>query len=537
MRGITLVILLALCRSLCAQHLDPQQAAIEGTAIDTVTHQPMAGVHITLRPMGTNGRPSEDAVAYGAISRKDGHFSVSGIAPAVYFLEAEHNGYALLPGKSATISLKPGEQQAELTIAMSPHAVIVGRVLDEYGDPVENIRVMATPAPESSTALVQGDPTDERGLFRLPVAPGKYYVSADFTNFHTTREIRNDGRDASAYASTYYPSATSQSQASPIEAAAGQELTGIDIHLARKEALTIRGTVTGIPQGAPMPEVGLFDSNGYALRWFPVTPGGGFTITGIAAGSYRLMAFLQSGALSLRSPPVEVNAGAASEPGVNLTLVRSEALPGTLAIKGDPPKAAPEEKLTVLLDSDSNPPQTFFGASLNPRGAEVSKDGAFRVEQVFPGKLSVRIVPLPENAFVKSVKLNGTEVPDAVLDLSRGVNGAVIAITLSRNGGRIEGKVLDTDNAFVAIAQSADDLDHESLVPVEPGAKFHFAGLRPGKYRIVAVDSTQFSGLYQHDSQALRALFPAAPEIEIHEGDRIETDVKLTASEKQGAKQ
>jgi hypothetical protein len=534
MRGITIAILLSLCRVLYAQ-----QSAIEGTAIDTSTHQPMAGVHIMLRPMGTSGRPSDDVVTYGALSRKDGHFSISGIAPAVYFLQAEHNGYALLPGKSATISLKPGEQRADVTVAMSPRAVIVGHVLDEYGDPVERIQVMATPAPGSSTAPVQSDPTDERGLFRLPVAPGKYYVSADVRYRQPTREIRNDGRDTSVYGTTYYPSAVSEAQANPVEAAAGQEITGIDIHPARKQTFTIGGTVTGIPQGAPMPELLLFTSSGYPMRpALSIAGSGGFLITGIAAGSYRLMAVLQSSALPLRSPPVEVDAGAVPGAGVNLTLVHGETVPGTLVIEGDPPKPAPEEKLIVLLDSDSNPPQSPFGEGMNPKGAEVGKDGAFRVEQVFPGKLSVRVEPLPENAFIKSVKLNGTEAPDEVLDLSRGVNGAVISVTLSRNGGRIEGKVLDADNnVFVAIAQSADDLDYRSLTPAEPGAKFHFSGLRPGKYRIIAVGATQFSGLYQHDSQALKALFPAAPEIEIHEGDRIETDVKLTASEKQGAKQ
>ena len=525
MRGITTTLLLMLCGALCAQ-----ESAIEGTAIDTAAHRSMAGVHITLRPMGANGRASEDAVTYGALSGKDGHFSISGIAPAAYFVQAEYNGYVLLPGKMATISLKPGERRNDVTVAMVARGVIYGHILNEYGDPVESIQVMATPVTGFSTETVQSDPTDERGLFRLPVAPGKYNVSANFRNLHTTHEIRNDGRDTSAYVTTWYPSAASEAQASTVEAAAGQEVTGIDIHLTRKQALTIRGTVTGIPPGALMPDVWLDTAGGSGLRASPDPADGKFTFTGLIAGSYRLMAVLQSAGLSLRSPQVEVEADAASGTVINLALVRGETVPGSLVIEGDPPKPAPEEKLTVLLDSDFNPPQIAFRAGMNPKGAEVGKDRTFRVEQVFPGKLSVRVVPLPENAFVKSVKLNGVEVPDQVLDLSRGVNGAVIAVTLSRNGGRIEGKVLDADsNAFVAIARSADDIDYDSLTPVEPGAKFHFAGLRPGKYRIV--------GAYQHDVQALRALFPAAPEIEIHEGDRIETDVKLTTSEKPGAKQ
>ena len=63
--------------------LHAQPASIEGIAIDTVTRQPLAGVHISLMPVGSLG--ADDASTYGAISGPDGHFSITGMPPDVSF--------------------------------------------------------------------------------------------------------------------------------------------------------------------------------------------------------------------------------------------------------------------------------------------------------------------------------------------------------------------------------------------------------------------------------------------------------------------
>ena len=66
MRG--LIVLLLLCG-----FSDAQQSGIEGIALDSVTRQPLAGVHITFHT---------DKVAYGAMSDRAGHFSITGMPPA-----------------------------------------------------------------------------------------------------------------------------------------------------------------------------------------------------------------------------------------------------------------------------------------------------------------------------------------------------------------------------------------------------------------------------------------------------------------------
>jgi hypothetical protein len=174
----------------------------------------------------------------------------------------------------------------------------------------------------------------------------------------------------------------------------------------------------------------------------------------------------------------------------------------------------------------------------NTKGSEVDKDGAFRIEPVFPGKFRVRVLPLPENAWIKSVKLDDAEVPGGVLDLSRGVRGAKVKVTISLNGAQVEGTVVGEDGQpfehplpFVVIAETVDEINGSGLERAKAGAKFKFTGLRPGKYRLIAVDPRQFSGAID----AVKAVFSKAPEIEIREGDRITKDVRVLMAENPSA--
>jgi len=54
--------------------------------------------------------------------------------------------------------------------------------------------------------------------------------------------------------------------------------------------------------------------------------------------------------------------------------------------------------------------------------------------------------------------------------------------------------------------------------------------VRPGKYRLIAIGPQQMAD-YAEDRETAEALFRKAPEIEIHEGDRITRDVKPAAEE------
>jgi hypothetical protein len=327
-----------------------------------------------------------------------------------------------------------------------------------------------------------------------------------------------------------------------VELAPGQELTGIDIHLARERRVTIAGTVTGIPAN-PDPSLSvtvllsaISETSSYT-HGFPVGPEGRFTLPGLTPGRYRLVARIQSPeGVVLQSAAIEVRPENADENGVTMPLQEGETVSGTLEIEADSAKTAPPEKLVVRLESTSG----MYDGRI--RSAEVGEKGAFHLDQVFPDKLRVRVMPMPENAYIKSIKIGGAEAPGGLLDLSHGAAGATLGITLSRNGGQVEGTVLGEDGeplsgslTLVILAATPDNIGEEIIRPAA-GGKFKFTGIHPGKYRLLAVDPRQLSG--ESDFRgAVKAFFPNVPEIEIHESDRLAKDVKLTTSENASAKQ
>jgi carboxypeptidase family protein len=540
---------------LCAC-LQAQQASIEGVAVDAVTRQPMAGVHIMLAEVQPESFGLSDEDMYGAVSRADGRFSIGDLKPGLYSLAARYNGYLRLPSKASkgpdgsTITLKPGDHIKDFTVEMTPHAVIIGHVLDQNGDPVQHVFVAAKPAGSSGQMpenMAMGR-SDERGQFRIPLPPGKFYIQAiaDGPAFHQSMmgppEIRADGLVPPVYGATFYPGVLSKEKATAVELAPGQNVSGIDIHLASRRSVTIKGVVTGLPGKGEFGSLafvsvssstngGHFNSN----RTNFTQPDGTFTITGLSPDTYRLTATSQTpDGPPLQSAPVEVQAEA-DETSITLSLVRGETLSGTVTIEGDAPGAALKEKLTVHVTSEAG--------SDEGKSAEADDRGAFHIENVFPNRLVVTVLPLPVNGYVKAVRMGGAESTDGIVDLSHGVAGVGIDITLSRKGGHVEGRVLGEDGnpattplAFVVLAASGEDPDEHNLKMVESGT-FEYSGLRPGKYRLIALDPRQFPGRGDEGPGDLKALLASVPEFEVHENDRLIKDVKLLAAEDASARQ
>jgi hypothetical protein len=498
-----------------------------------------------MRPLTPEGSPSDET--WGAISTQEGHFSISSMPPAVYSLRARHNGYVQLQGKEDDgFSLKPGEQLAGLNVELTPEAVISGRVLDENGDPLQWVRVEAISAgnsPDRGIEMGRNDRPDERGRFRMTGPPGKYYIKASPEHgMQSEREIRSDGSSAALYGITFYPSAENEERATLIDATAGHEVSGLEIRLVRHLNLTISGVVTGAP-AVQAQNIMIFltatswrDEPFGSRRTTQAASDGRYTVSNLAPGHYVVSAYLRAESGLLQSRFVEVQLDNADYTGVNLALMPGETLTGIIKIEGDSPTAAPPEKMTVRLDPAED--GRGFGRE-QPQTNHVSRDGTFQIDQIFPEKLRLRVLSLPENAYVKSVKLDAAEVRDADLDFSQGVNGAKLKITVSRNGGQLSVNVLGEDGhplrrslALVCLAETVSDLIPNHLRPVENGAKFTFTGLRPGKYRLFAIDPRQ-PGDWQ---AAMKAFFPKAPEIEIREGDHIERDVKVLTTEAADAK-
>lgn len=168
--------------------------------------------------------------------------------------------------------------------------------------------------------------------------------------------------------------------------------------------------------------------------------------------------------------------------------------------------------------------------------------GAFRIGGVAPAHYRVQVTSMPENAYLKSVRLDGVEAPDGKLDLSRGAQGSSLRVVVSRNGGQVSGKLLDKSGepvgavpVTVLLVADPKDIDFERSAKTVDDGTYSFQGVRPGKYRLLAFDRFLF-GEDPEFQETIKKLAAAAEEIEIKEGDRKVKDLKLMVKEDADAK-
>lgn len=301
------------------------------------------------------------------------------------------------------------------------------------------------------------------------------------------------------YSTTFYPSSIARERATPVDAAGGKEVSGIEIRLSRQKGISISGTVSGIPErGAPSILVQRGNSAGQVTSSTTVTSeaGGKFTVANAQPGYYRISASFY-GQPRLASQVVEFQVDTVDVSNVDLVLAPGAEVSGAVEFEGDPPGTV-AEKRTVRLEAASG------GFSpLQPTGGETDCKGAFRLEGVGAGKFRVKVEPLPENAYVKKVEFDGSPVDGTIVELKSGGRSARLKVTIRRNGGQLTGRV------------PVEGLKHfGKTTRTRPDGAFEIWRVDPGKYTLRA-------NLYTPASQ-----MSSAP-LEIEVGDTDLTDIAL----------
>jgi len=207
---------------------------VEGTVVDAATGAGLRNVEVSLRAAPGSAPAAQSS--YTAATEKDGKFSITGVAPGAYRLSARRAGYlqtefgARGSGRQGTtLTLLPGQRMAGLEVRLRRGAAISGRVVDEYGDPVERVMVRAMryrwTGSERQMSIQASTSTDDLGNYRLfGLEPGRYYLQVT-PGVSSTVAAGQVGKQARlAYAPVYYPGTIEESAASPVEVTAGAEL-------------------------------------------------------------------------------------------------------------------------------------------------------------------------------------------------------------------------------------------------------------------------------------------------------------------------
>ncbi len=524
-----------------AEPFDPADACtVAGQVTNAATGEPLAKVTVTLRRSRSFGPGVQRN--YAATSDASGNFVVTGVAPGSYQLEARRTGFVNAVygarrhmGPGASLELGARERLEDVRLAMTPHAVMTGRVVAEDGEPLQYVQVQALRYSYGGGGkqwrTYGRAMTNDIGEYRMSgLPPGRYYVAASVMRTGE-RWMQGGLSDAEqAYVPTYYPGTVDPAAAAAIAVGAGEQLGNIDLRLAKSTTSLVRGRISPAPQATGRQRLMvLLRARGLAVAQMnqpaAVSPDGEFEFRGVAPGSYTLVAMVPQrggGGLAARVP-LEVG----TAPVENLSVVMSPPLPvaGTVRISGQEAAAA---GVRISLR-----PREPFGFGMQSLTATAEAGGAFTFPAVTPDRYDLAISGLPEGYYIQSATAAGRDVLLAGLDLTSG-NPGPIQVVLGANAGQAGGLVQNdrqepVPGATVVLVPQEEErrpvrLYYHAVTTDETGA-FVLDNLAPGTYKVYGWTEVEPGAYY--DPDFMRPFENAGESLTIREGSREEIKVRL----------
>jgi len=505
-----LAILLLACETLAAQNsLIPKQrlSSITGQVVLESAGTPLRKVSVTLAPSEGSVVFSrqDDRDWHSATTDSGGRFQIQGVPPGEYRVTLGRSGFLASTRRSRTysstlLSLAPGQQLDGLLFRMHPAAVISGKVVDEDGDAVPGINIAAiSPLTHDTRGAAI---TDDLGDYRIAGLPdGKFLVQAQ-----PETQVTNGEKQAASQrvpAPTFCPGTLDQSQATIVEAHAGDEATA-NISLISSRTFSVKGRVFGLkPQAQPVTNQRTIrlgsgpgsstiileraDADSNQSRTASIEENGTFDIQNVLPGSYTPRIYTADGQRLSASPSIEVRD--ADIDGVQITPESAVAVRGRFRM--DDGRKLDWRPLRLMLDPDNR------SESDAPLVARIQPDGSFTIENVQPGTYHV-VVTSASAAFrdyvVSEVNVDGREAGDSGFTVGSGA--PFLDVLASAKGSTIEGAAVDEDGKpipdlqVVCIPDATRRKRHDIYQQVQTDQRGYFSlrGLNAGEYQVFALD-------------------------------------------------
>jgi hypothetical protein len=481
----------------------------------------------------------------------DGRWELTDLPAATYTITATKGGYVTVsygqrrpfaPG--VTLKLASGQHLEKLDFALPRASVITGRVLDDAGEPVTNVRVSASRyrytkgerqlAPEGVT-----DTTDDLGQYRIyGLPPGTYYVSAAAP----TAGFMANPQNQSGYSRTFHPDARSPAQATRLTLDVGQEAHDVIITLVPTRLHKISGTAVD-SAGKPVANgigrlVETVRGGASAPSTNFVVRNGSFSVTGVLPGEYFLE--VQSIGTSF-----EEIAGTGSTIGVprqfaEMPLTVTSDIVG-LALNTGP---AAVVKGRVAFEG-TNPPRDAFPkirvTARDPRGGfvgtgRVTAEGTFEITGL-SGTRIFRATTVPAGWALKSVTLNGQDVTDDPMPVRLGTETSGLELTFTNQLASLSGAVQLPKGApaseYVVVLFSSDPTKwgpysrHIAVAHPDNTGRFSLKGLLPASYLAVALEWIEEG--QETDPEFLERMNRHATAVALRGGENKTIELKLSS--------
>ncbi|HLK63162.1 MAG TPA: carboxypeptidase-like regulatory domain-containing protein [Bryobacteraceae bacterium] len=504
------ILLLFVCALAPGYQDNASQGIIAGKVLNAATGSPLSNALVHLRYRSSSG---DEVIS--AQTNDSGRFEFTGLWGHDWELSAELSGFAAGWYRASKYSphggftLDKNQKLDSIVLKLVAQAVVTGKVSD--GDaPVEGARVSLLTA--GTRREIASAVTLDNGEYRIPRVPaGSYLVKAAIPRQPEVRRMPTESDRANGLAPTYYPNIADAALAASVEITGPTELRGIDIHLAHTPLFDVRGAVQ--VSGNWYVQVTLVDSDrSVVAKTVLAPPKLAFDFPSIPPGSYMVYAQGSGGSCNgvcLGTQTVEVRGQDVQ--GVLLSLVRAR-VPGVVKFPSND-RPAGWNRISVIGRAIN------FAQVPTPQYANLDKDLTFLAVGQFPpdfAAFSASVSNLPEGCYVSSIRYGGEDLPESG---SQFIPDATVEIAIGTDGGHIDGTVTGTDdqpqpNAVIALISADGRLPPRSLQADNQGA-FHFTGVAPGNYKLLAFDDVSHEDLanlvfvQRFDSQTTSVSLPS----------------------------
>ena len=394
-----------------------------------------------------------------AFTDNDGHFEIAGLDAGRYAVSARKAGFVPTTYGShrageppIMIDLADGVR-ATVSVRMSRSSGISGRIVDQYGEPVEGVLVQAERlirtegriAPKAAGMAT----TDDLGAYRIGALPASRYVVNAYVN-RAAQDMMFFATDVggvanaellralpgSSQARMYYPGAVGLAGAQPIDLHVGEERGSIDF-------------AVGADTTFPTVTLSFVDADGKAVP----------ADATLAVTSGEIPRFLP---VLMRNPKIALRV----EPGTWTVLARGNGTVGMAEIS-----ATSDASATVVLgkggrvagrvESDGAPlqPGRFIVTAGHPADVAVFSrwgntangrpNGTFEIDQLL-GPIQLRVVAPPKGWALKAILLDGRDITDGSIDVKPTTAIDNVRVVMTNRVATLEGTAVDAQGTTLA---------------------------------------------------------------------------------------
>jgi hypothetical protein len=416
---------------------------------------PLARVTVsTQAPQSVLGRTVN--AARSVQTDDDGRYEIGDLPAGEYRVAAAKLGYVTLrygqredSDQGVPVDLADSQTRTRIDIALPRYSNVTGRVVDEFGDPVEGAAVTLSQIKFQtgrkrlvSVSGMSGRMTDDLGRYRIyAVPPGEYVVGATVGQVVPFQPVSG----VTGYATTYFPSTVNPREGQLVSVPRSQDVTAVDLVLVPTPTATISGRKVG-SDGRPFG--GALFLNPSQRSGAIVTPGTGariyndgrFEFPNVAPGDYVIQA--DEGK---KSPDREgqfawalVTVDGGDVPDVLLESTPGSTISGRVVFEGDGPPVQSLSISPVRADADRAP---LSNGSIVE--AEVRSDLRFFMMGVH-GPRRITVPRAPSGWMLKSVSAKGVDVTDVALPFGTSAQSLTdVQVVMTSQVTELSGAVVD----------------------------------------------------------------------------------------------